>query len=54
MKSANLNFLEISGPLQACNGTDASLVWACTGNGKKYNSPKKVIYMTLEKKDAER
>ena len=25
MKSGNLNFLEISGPLQACNGTDLTL-----------------------------
>ena len=25
MKSGNLNFLEHSGPLQACNGTDLSL-----------------------------
>jgi hypothetical protein len=24
MKSGNLNFLETSGPLQACNGTDLS------------------------------
>ena len=26
MKSGNLNFLEPSGPLQACNGTDLLLV----------------------------
>ena len=25
MKSGNLNFLELSGPLQACNGTDLPL-----------------------------
>jgi hypothetical protein len=25
MKSGNLNFLELSGPLQACNGTALSL-----------------------------
>ena len=27
MKSANLNFLEISGPLQACNGTVLLLIY---------------------------
>jgi len=26
MKSGNLNFLEASGPLQACNGTDLSYI----------------------------
>jgi len=25
MKSGNLNYLELSGPLQACNGTDLPL-----------------------------
>ena len=29
MKSGNLNFLEPSGPLQACNGTD--FMWIRTG-----------------------
>ena len=27
MKSGNLNFLEPSGPLQACNGTDLPLIY---------------------------
>jgi len=26
MKSGNLNFLELSGPLQACNGTDLPFI----------------------------
>ena len=29
MKSGNLNFLEPSGPLQACNGTDLPLTFIC-------------------------
>ena len=39
MKSGNLNFLEPSGPLQACNGTDlplpfiSSLYWAGSSVG---------------------
>jgi len=33
MKSGNLNFLEPSGPLQACNGTDLPLQ-----KGKKDNA----------------
>ena len=28
MKSENLNFLEPSGPLQACNGTDLPLLYS--------------------------
>jgi len=28
MKSGNLNFLETSGPLQACNGTALTLPWS--------------------------
>ena len=31
MKSGNLNFLEPSGPLQACNGTDLPLLQATLG-----------------------
>jgi hypothetical protein len=27
MKSGNLNFLELSGQIQACNGTDLPLNW---------------------------
>ena len=27
MKPGNLNFLEPSGPLQACNGTDLPFTW---------------------------
>ena len=27
MKSGNINFLEPSGPLQACNRTDLTLLW---------------------------
>jgi hypothetical protein len=34
MKSANLNFLELTGPLQACNGTALPLpLPKCTGHG---------------------
>jgi len=32
MKSGNLNFLEPSGPLQACNGTAFTAIWR---NGNK-------------------
>ena len=33
MKSGNLNFLEPSGPLQACNGTALPLQIYCGGRG---------------------
>jgi len=32
MKSGNLNFLEPSGPLQACNGTDWFCGWETLSN----------------------
>jgi hypothetical protein len=36
MKSANLNFLESSGPLQACNGTALSLPLIFEGKTDNY------------------
>ena len=43
MKSGNLNFLEPSGPLQACNGTDfpfTTITGTCKGaaQGRKENT----------------
>ena len=41
MKSGCLNFLELSGPVQACNGTAFPLPFAYTsvnGGGKKISS----------------
>ena len=37
MKSGNLNFLEPSGPLQACNGTDLPLPYKLEDNHHDYN-----------------
>ena len=42
MKSGNLNFLEPSGPLQACNGTDLALL-------ENFNSSIRLLpYIILE------
>jgi len=35
MKSGNLNFLELSGPLQACNGTDLPSFYECKWSDNK-------------------
>ena len=45
MKSGNLNFLEPSGPLQACNGT-AFLVIQASFNFRIYGSSKSVSTST--------
>ena len=39
MKSGNLNFLEPSGPLQACNGTDLPLPWVSRGIASRTLKP---------------
>ena len=36
MKSGNLNFLEPSGPLQACNGTDLLFLPTAEGMWKEF------------------
>jgi hypothetical protein len=51
MKSGNLNFLEPSGPLQACNGTALPLLLYTLANN---HIPSKVIILALfETKDVD-
>jgi hypothetical protein len=47
MKSGNLNFLEPSGPLQACNGTS---VFVCTAYSEVflYIVPNKILEQVFE------
>jgi hypothetical protein len=46
MKSGNLNFLENSGPLQACNGTASSIYIIVSGNSLLTFSPNKIYVKT--------
>ena len=45
MKSGNLNFLEPSGPLQACNGTDFYLIFLLELEGESF----RVWFVTAER-----
>jgi len=46
MKSGNINFLEPSGPLQACNGTALSLPLHLTDVGVPKISNQRILYIS--------
>jgi hypothetical protein len=51
MKSGNLNFLEISGPLQACNGTALPLPFTVFTDRVKVNKKELVPFSVLSRQN---